>query len=55
LICPVSEKYFLYISSALREKSGVALRTIPGNQWGSNIIEEFSSICTVALKTYYVN
>ena len=53
-ITPISEKYFVFISSALREKSGVAFRAIPRDNFCSHIVQELANVCTVPLRSFFV-
>ena len=54
LITPITEKYFVFISAALREKSAIGFKTIPGEESTSSIIEEFATLCSVAYKNFVV-
>ena len=54
-ITPLTNKYFVFISAALREKSAVLFRCIPSHDYSEDIYEEFSNICTVPFKKYSCN
>jgi len=54
-ITPVTERYFVYMSSALREKSAVAFRTIPAQDSCGNIVEEFANLCTIPLQKFHIS
>jgi len=53
-ITPQTNHFFVFASSALREKSAVMYKCIPSIQGVSEIVTEFASICTVALQTFNV-
>ena len=50
-ISPLTERYFVYMASSLREKSSVMFQCIPEAQFASGIVEEFSALCSVPFKT----
>ena len=54
-ITPNTERYFVFISAALREKSGVLFKCIPAQEYGGIIFEEFAGICTTALQSFQCN
>lgn len=54
-ITPLTNKYFVFISAALREKSAVLFRCIPSHDYSEDIYSEFSNICTVPFKKYSCN
>lgn len=43
LMMPITERYFVFIASSLREKNAVMFQCIPENQTASEIVEEFAS------------
>ena len=51
LITPLTERYFVYLSSALREKSSVMLQCIPEHQRAYEVVEEMASLCAVPFRT----
>ena len=51
-LTPLTNKYFVFISAAFREKSAVLLRSIPSHDYCSDIYSEFSNICSVPFKEY---
>ena len=51
-ITPLTNRYFVFWSAALREKSAVIFKTIPSQSQASEIFEEYASICTVGFHTF---
>ena len=49
-LTPLTNRYFVFISSSLREKSAVLFETIPTHVRAREVFEEFASICTVGLQ-----
>ena len=54
LITPITEKYFVFISGALREKSAIGFKTVDNEESSGHVIEEFATICSVAFKNFLV-
>eukprot|EP00347_Sterkiella_histriomuscorum_P021796 403332737 len=54
-LTPLTNKYFVFISAAFREKSAVLFRTVPSHDYCGDIFQEFSSICSVPFKEYQCN
>ena len=52
-LSPLTNKYFVFISAALREKSAVLFRCIPTHDYACDVFEEFSNICSVPFKTFH--
>ena len=50
MISPLTERYFLFISSALREKSSVMMQCVPEHQNASNVFEEMATLCSLPYK-----
>lgn len=51
LICtPVTTRYFVFISSALRETSSVLFKTLPSHDFAGDVFEEFASLCGICTK-----
>ena len=51
-LSPLTNKYFVFISAALREKSAVLFRCMPTHDYAGDVFEEFSNICSVPFKTF---
>jgi len=49
-IAPLTERYFVYMASSLREKSSVMFECIPEHQVASGVCEEMSALCAVPFK-----
>lgn len=50
-ISPLTERYFVFMASSLREKSSVVFQCIPEHQMAASIVEEMASLCSVPFKT----
>ena len=50
-ISPLTDRYFVYMASSLREKSSVMFQCIPEHQFAATIVEEMASLCAVPFKT----
>ena len=48
-LSPLTDRYYVFASSALREKSGVLLRCNQAHQHASDVFEEFAHQCHMAL------
>ena len=55
LCSPLTTKYFLYLSGAIRETSSLVFRTNTSEETISEFFEEFSSICGVSSKSIYLS
>ena len=53
LITPLTERYFVFIASSLREKSSVMFQCIPEQQTASEIVEELACFAAVPWKTIH--
>jgi hypothetical protein len=51
-LSPLTNKYFVFISAALREKSAVLFRCMPTHDYAGDVFEEFSNLCCVPFKTF---
>jgi hypothetical protein len=51
---PLTNKYFVFIAAALREKSAVLFRCMPTHDYALDVFEEFSNICSVPLKSFHL-
>ena len=51
MLMPVTERYFVFIASSLREKSSIMFQCIPAYLNAAEIVEEFASFAQVPLKT----
>jgi hypothetical protein len=54
-LTPLTTKYFVFISSAFREKSAVLFRCIPDHAKAEDVFHEFSNICTTPFKSFDCN
>ena len=54
-LTPLTTKYFVFISSAFREKSAVLLRCIPDHAKAEDIFHEFSNVWTTPFKSFDCN
>ena len=54
-LTPLTHRYFIFISSALREKSAVLFKCAPSHQTAGDVFEEFSNICSVPYKKFLCN
>lgn len=52
LLTPQTNRYYVFISAALREKSAVLFKCCGSHPHAADVFEEFSSVCTVAHKTF---
>ena len=52
MITPLTERIFVFISSALRQKNSVMLRCIPQHTAASDVVQEFASLCNVPFKSF---
>ena len=50
LLSPLTDRYFVYLSSCLREKSSVLLQCIPEHQKAHEVVEEMAAFCAVPFK-----
>lgn len=55
LITPVTERYFIFISSALREKSAIGFKTISAQDSAGDVAEEFATMCTIPFQRFHVS
>lgn len=55
VLTPLTTKYFVFISSAFREKSAVLFRCIPDHLFSGDIYHEFSNLCTIPFKSFHCN
>ncbi|CAG9323337.1 unnamed protein product [Blepharisma stoltei] len=55
LYSPLTTRYFVFISSALRELSLVLFKTSPCVDSAFDIFEEFSNLCGIASSKVYIN
>ena len=51
-LSPLTDRYYVFISSALREKSGVLFRCNQSHQHASDVFEEFAHQCHMPYKSY---
>ena len=51
----MTNKYFVFVSAAFREKSAVLFKCIPSHDYCGDIFSEFSSVCSVPFKWYLCN
>ena len=51
-LTPITNRYFVFIASALREKSSVLLKCNDNSYDPKDIFEEFSNICAVSSKSF---
>ena len=51
-ITPLTNRYFVFRSAALREKSAVILECVSDQSHTKDIYEEYSNICTVCMQTF---
>jgi len=49
-LTPLTNKYFVFIAAALREKSAVLFRCVPTHDYCQDVFSEFSNLCTVPYK-----
>jgi hypothetical protein len=54
-ITPLTNRYFVFCSAALREKSAVIFKSIPSHSKAGDIFEEYASICTIGLQQICLN
>lgn len=54
-LSPLTDRYYVFISSALREKSGVLFRCNQSHQHASDVFEEFSHQCHMPYKGFQCN
>lgn len=52
IIMPLTERYFVFISSVLRQKQSVMFQCIPEHQMGADLVEEFATLCAVPFKSF---
>ena len=50
-IAPLTERYFVFMASSLREKSSVMFQCIAEHQFASSVVEEMSALAAVPFKT----
>ena len=53
MITPLTQRYFVFIASALRERSSVMLQCGPSQLLGSEVVNELSHICNIPFKASY--
>lgn len=51
-LTPLTNKYFVFISAALREKSAVLFRCMPTHDYSADVFQEFANLCTTPLKAF---
>lgn len=54
-LSPLTDRYYVFISSALREKSGVLFRCNQSHQHAADVFEEFAHQCHMPHKSYQCN
>lgn len=54
-LTPLTTRYFVFISSAFREKSAVLFRCIPDHAKAEDVFHEFSNVCTTPFKAFDCN
>ena len=54
-LSPLTDRYYVFISSALREKSGVLYRCNQSHQHAADVFEEFAHQCHMAHKSFQCN
>ncbi len=52
-LTPLTNKYFVFIAAALREKSAVLFRCMPTHDYAEDVFGEFSNLCTVPFKPFH--
>ena len=52
-LTPLTNKYFVFIAAALREKSAVLFRCVPTHDYCQDVFSEFSNLCTVPYKQFH--
>ncbi|CAG9319683.1 unnamed protein product [Blepharisma stoltei] len=56
LLCtPITTRYYVFISSVLRETSSVLFKTNPSHDYAGDVFEEFSNLCGMANKRIYIS
>ena len=50
-LAPLTERYFVFMASSLREKSSVLFQCIPTHQIAGQIVEEMAALSAVPFKT----
>lgn len=53
VITPLTSRYFVFIASALRERSSIMLQCGPHNLLGSEIVSELSELVNIPYKTVF--
>ena len=53
MIVPLTERYFVFVASSLREKSSVLFQCISEQHNASQIIEEMAALCAVPFRTIH--
>ena len=51
-LTPLTNKYFVFISAALREKSAVLFRCVPSHDYCEDVLSDFANLCTVPFKRF---
>mmetsp|Transcript_29870 Transcript_29870/g.45652 ORF Transcript_29870/g.45652 Transcript_29870/m.45652 type:complete len:131 (+) Transcript_29870:5478-5870(+) len=51
-LSPLTDRYFVFVSSALREKSGVLFRCNQSHQHAADVFEEFAHQCHMPFKSF---
>ena len=51
-LTPLTNRYFVFASAALREKSAVMFKCIPNHENSRDVFEEFANLCTVPFKGF---
>jgi len=54
-LSPLTDRYYVFISSALREKSGVLFRCNQSHQHAADLFEEFAHQCHMPYKSFQCN
>lgn len=54
-LSPLTDRYYVFVSSALREKSGVLFRCNQSHQHAADVFEEFSHQCHMPYKSFQCN
>jgi hypothetical protein len=52
-LTPLTNKYFVFIAAALREKSAVLFKCVPTHDSAKDVFEEFSNLCAVPFKAFH--
>ncbi len=52
MITPLTQRYFVFIASALREKQSAMLNCSAYESTGSEIVQEFATLCALPFKSH---